>query len=247
MLKLLLKNFFSIGLFFCLTLSLFVLPLTVNAQRATTPGAACTTSANCMAGEVCDISKKLCYPLATPQACDFQNEQNLGCPSDQICNVNTGYCIVRSVPPTNSNLPPGPSIDPYSGGTPTVPPYIGGNTGTPAPNASWCGNDPNLQYDSAAKMCLPKTDPCTPGSIACSGSLSELIIKVINYLLIFAGMIAVLAIVIGGFWYITAAGNEEQSEKGKKALINAIIGIVIVSLAFVIVRVISHTLTSGSV
>jgi hypothetical protein len=96
-------------------------------------------------------------------------------------------------------------------------------------------------------MCFPKGEQCTEGSLACSKSLSDLIIKIINYLLIFAGMIAVLAVIVGGFWYITAAGNEEQAEKGKKAIINSIIGIVVITLAFLIIRVISHTLTSGSV
>jgi hypothetical protein len=110
-----------------------------------------------------------------------------------------------------------------------------------------CGGDPNLVWDNSAKMCFPKGEQCTEGSLACSKSLSDLIIKIINYLLIFAGMIAVLAVIVGGFWYITAAGNEEQAEKGKKAIINSIIGIVVITLAFLIIRVISHTLTSGSV
>jgi len=75
---------------------------------------------------------------------------------------------------------------------------------------------------------------------------SELILKVINYALIMAGTIAVLFLIVGGFWYLTSAGNEEQAEKGKKTLINSIIGLVVIVLSFAIVRIIASTLTSVS-
>ena len=44
------------------------------------------------------------------------------------------------------------------------------------------------------------------------------------------------------FRYITAGGNEETAETAKKTITNAIIGIVVIILAFVIVRVISNAL-----
>lgn len=74
----------------------------------------------------------------------------------------------------------------------------------------------------------------------------DVILSVINTLLLLAGVIAVGAIVVGGFWYITAAGNDEQSEKGKSALINAVIGLVIIIMAYAIVNVIVSTLTSAN-
>jgi hypothetical protein len=45
---------------------------------------------------------------------------------------------------------------------------------------------------------------------------------------------------------MTARGNDEQAEKGRKALTNAIIGLLIVILAFTIVQVVTNTLTSSS-
>ncbi len=74
-------------------------------------------------------------------------------------------------------------------------------------------------------------------------TLPELIINVINILLLFAGSIAVLFIIIGGFWYITSAGNEEQAEKGLTSLKNAVIGIVIIILSYAIITVIENTLS----
>ncbi len=58
--------------------------------------------------------------------------------------------------------------------------------------------------------------------------------------------IAVLFLIIGGFWYITSAGNEETAAKGKSTVINAIIGIVIIILSYVIINVVSNLVSGGS-
>jgi hypothetical protein len=73
-----------------------------------------------------------------------------------------------------------------------------------------------------------------------------LIYNVILALLTIAGALAVLFLIIGGFWYITSAGNEEQAEKGKSTLVNAIIGIIIIVLSFVIITVIANFVGGGS-
>jgi uncharacterized membrane protein YwzB len=86
-----------------------------------------------------------------------------------------------------------------------------------------------------------------PTGINCSNttSVSGLIRMVINWLLGIAFGIAVLFLIIGGFWYITSAGNEETAEKGKKTAVNAIIGIVIIILSYVIVNVVSNLVASS--
>ena len=91
-------------------------------------------------------------------------------------------------------------------------------------------------------LCLPKSNFNT--GIAASDSLVDLLTKIIKLLLTFAGIIAVGVLVIGGFWYITSSGNEEQAEKGQKAITNAIIGLVVVILAYTIVAIISATLVA---
>ncbi|MBL8029734.1 MAG: hypothetical protein JNN11_00610 [Candidatus Doudnabacteria bacterium] len=78
------------------------------------------------------------------------------------------------------------------------------------------------------------------GGLTGARTASELIISIIDLMLIFAGMIAVMFIIIGGYWYITSAGNEEQAEKGKGTLLNAIIGIVLIVLSWVIIRVVTN-------
>lgn len=71
---------------------------------------------------------------------------------------------------------------------------------------------------------------------------SGIIIRIINILLAIAGLVAVVFLIIGGFRYITAGGNEETAEAAKTTITNAIIGIVVIILSFVIVRIISNAL-----
>ncbi len=78
-------------------------------------------------------------------------------------------------------------------------------------------------------------------------SISGFILKIINIALAVAGLVAVLFLIIGGFRYITSAGNEETAGQAKKVITNAIIGIVIIILSFVIVRVISNALVANQV
>ncbi len=70
-----------------------------------------------------------------------------------------------------------------------------------------------------------------------------LIFRIISLLLFVAGALAVLFVIIGGYQYITAAGNEEQSEKGKKTLVSSIIGVVLIILSYVIINVVVNTVS----
>jgi hypothetical protein len=76
--------------------------------------------------------------------------------------------------------------------------------------------------------------------------LTGFIFRVINIALALAGLIAVLFLIIGGFRYITAGGNEDAAGDAKKIITNAILGIIVIILSFVVVRVVSNTLASTS-
>lgn len=78
-------------------------------------------------------------------------------------------------------------------------------------------------------------------------SITSFIIRIINIALAIAGLVAVLFLIIGGFRYITAGGNEEAGESARKIITNAVIGVVVIILSFVIVRVISNALLGGTV
>ena len=66
-------------------------------------------------------------------------------------------------------------------------------------------------------------------------TFGQLFTGVIDWLLFFAGSIAVLFLLVGGYQYITAAGNEERMEKGKKILWGSVIGLVIIIMAYAVV------------
>lgn len=77
-------------------------------------------------------------------------------------------------------------------------------------------------------------------------TVGSLIRTVINWLLGIAFGLAILFLIIGGFWYLTSAGNEETAEKGKGTVINAIIGIVIIILSYVIVNVVANLVSNSN-
>lgn len=78
-------------------------------------------------------------------------------------------------------------------------------------------------------------------------TLTQLIVRIINIMLLLAGVVAVLFMVIGGYFYMTAAGNQEQVEKGKNTAVNAIIGLIIIILSFVIINVIVNLVSGPSI
>jgi hypothetical protein len=97
-------------------------------------------------------------------------------------------------------------------------------------------------FVAAAQIRLP--DPGGTGLSACFGgacTISALILSVINIILALAGLIAVLVLIIGGFRYVTSFGNEEVTGQAKKMILNALLGMIIIILAFVIVRVVQNT------
>lgn len=61
-----------------------------------------------------------------------------------------------------------------------------------------------------------------------NNSPETLVISIINWTLGLLALIAVILILIGGFRWMTAGGNEEKIESAKKTLYAAIIGLVII-------------------
>ena len=74
-------------------------------------------------------------------------------------------------------------------------------------------------------------------------TVQGIIQKIINVLLEFAGVIAILFIIIGGYQYLTSGFNPKQAEDGKKTLQSAIIGIAIIILSYTIISVVFDTIS----
>jgi L-asparagine transporter-like permease len=67
-----------------------------------------------------------------------------------------------------------------------------------------------------------------------NADLIGIVFKAIQFVLAFLGVVAVVVIIIGGFMWMTAGGNEEKVGKAKKTLIQGLIGLIIVLLAYAI-------------
>ena len=64
--------------------------------------------------------------------------------------------------------------------------------------------------------------------------LQDTIAGLIKVVMGFLGIVAVVVILLGGFMWMTAGGNEEKVGKAKKLIISGIIGLVIVISAYAI-------------
>lgn len=74
------------------------------------------------------------------------------------------------------------------------------------------------------------------------GSFIDVAQNVFNWFVFLAGFLTILVIIYAGIMYITAAGEEEKQAGAKKTLQYAIIGFIVLSLAYLIVRVLINVL-----
>lgn len=77
-------------------------------------------------------------------------------------------------------------------------------------------------------------------------SIRDFIQKVLNFILSFLGLIAIIAIIYAGYMYIVAAGEDGQIEKAKKTIIYAIIGLIVVVVSYALVNtILKEAITGG--
>ncbi|GAC1412919.1 MAG: hypothetical protein NVSMB66_3500 [Candidatus Doudnabacteria bacterium] len=96
-----------------------------------------------------------------------------------------------------------------------------------------CGTNNSLSVDTRSGLCVNQSE---------RRNAADIITRIINYMLLFAALIAILFIVIGGYRYITSGGSAEAAKAGRGTVVNAVIGLSIIILAFVIVSVVNNTL-----
>lgn len=51
-----------------------------------------------------------------------------------------------------------------------------------------------------------------------------------------AGMVCVIVIVVAAYFYVTSAGNLSQTKRAKDAIIGAVVGIIVIAMAFTITQ-----------
>ncbi|NCO05306.1 MAG: hypothetical protein GW939_04150 [Candidatus Magasanikbacteria bacterium] len=87
-------------------------------------------------------------------------------------------------------------------------------------------------FDSADRLGLQFGQQSGLGS----RDVREVVASVINVLLSLLGVLFVALIVYAGFLWMTANGNEDQVGRAKKTLYAAVIGLLIISSAYIIAQ-----------
>lgn len=87
----------------------------------------------------------------------------------------------------------------------------------------------DLGLNSANDIGLPSPSADDPKQIA---------VNIVQYLMTFLGIIAVVVILYGGFQWLTAGGNEDKVGAAKKTIIAGIIGLIIIIAAYAIVAIV---------
>jgi succinate dehydrogenase/fumarate reductase cytochrome b subunit len=75
---------------------------------------------------------------------------------------------------------------------------------------------------------------------------NALLAQVITTLLIWGGAIALLFIIFGGFRYIISLGNPESVEKARSTVLYAVLGLILIFLAYLIVAYVLNNLLGVS-
>ncbi len=96
---------------------------------------------------------------------------------------------------------------------------------------------------ASAQFAKPTDDQ--RAGLAQEASLSGAFIRVLEFLTGLLAILAILAIVISGIYYITSGGDGGRVDTAKGWLTYAIIGLVVALLAWVIVTAVSEGLGAG--
>lgn len=94
----------------------------------------------------------------------------------------------------------------------------------------------------AAELINP-LDPSGTGDVTIATIIGRLISTVLGV----TGSVALLMFVYGGFLWLISAGEPEKVKKGKEVMKWAVFGLVIIVLAYTIVRAIVTALESGTI
>jgi hypothetical protein len=95
-------------------------------------------------------------------------------------------------------------------------------------------------------------NPCTISAVQNNPSeraaaLPRCVNQIYVWSLAVGALLALLMCVLGGYYYMTAGGNAEQSSKGKEYIMGALIGLLILFTAYLLLREINPDLVNFNV
>jgi len=78
-----------------------------------------------------------------------------------------------------------------------------------------------------------------------AGTITNIVTKVMNWILGLVGVVGVIGFAIAGVLYLTAAGDEERIKTAKTAMLYSIIGVIVALLGLVILKA-ANTMLGGT-
>lgn len=75
--------------------------------------------------------------------------------------------------------------------------------------------------------------------------LPSVVASIIRVVLSLLGLITIIIVLMGGFYWMTAGGNEDRVKQGKKWIINGIIGLAIVLASFALSKFVVNALAGA--
>ncbi len=114
-----------------------------------------------------------------------------------------------------------------------------GNGNNTPPSTGGC----ETGFHKVGPLCVPNSPFNNGEAITGEQTIGGLAARIVRILLYFAGIVAVIMAIIGGYQIMTAGGNQVQATNGRKTLTNAIIGLVIVILSYIIIQAVISFVT----
>ncbi|MDB5168028.1 MAG: hypothetical protein JWO55_286 [Candidatus Saccharibacteria bacterium] len=65
---------------------------------------------------------------------------------------------------------------------------------------------------------------------------NDALLNILNTAYLWAGIVCIIIIIIAGYFYVTSNGNAATIKRGKDAIAGAVIGIIVIILAFTITQ-----------
>jgi hypothetical protein len=81
-------------------------------------------------------------------------------------------------------------------------------------------------------------------ALATDKTPAQLMVQIINIALGFLGLIAVLVMLLAGFKWLTAGGNEEKVGEARQLLLYGLLGLIIIFSAWAVTRFVIEALTN---
>lgn len=93
-------------------------------------------------------------------------------------------------------------------------------------------------FDKLLLFYFAASDKLDPGSIGVPRvtNADGVVNGIVNTAYFWAGIVCVIVIIIGGYFYVTSNGDAAQVKRGKNAVLGAVIGLIVIISAFTITQ-----------